>query len=60
MRGVEYIVGVSAVINGDVINRLLQTAEYEVSVTKELFEMTKSTVTTLSTVERLLCDAASR
>ena len=52
--------GVSAVINGDVINRLLQTAEYEVSVTKELFEMTKSTVTTLSTVERLLCDAASR
>ena len=35
-------------------------AEYEVSVTKERFEMTKSAVTGLWTGERLPCDATSR
>merc|ERR1711891_72947 len=51
VRGVEYIAGgdtvcqgVSAVINGQVIDRLVQTAEYTLRVTKERFEMTKKTV----------------
>ena len=66
VHGVEYIVGgetacqgVSAVISGEVIDQLIQTAEYEVIVTKEQFEMTKSTVTALLTGEQLPCDAAS-
>ena len=58
VRGVEYIAGgdtacqgVSAVINGQVIDRLVQTAEYAVRVTKEQFEMTKTAVVAMSTGE---------
>ena len=43
-----------------VIDRLVQTTEYEVSITKEQFEMTKSMVTALSTGEQLPYKAASR
>ena len=67
VRGVEYIAsgdtacqGVSAVINGQMIDRLVQTAEYTVKVTKEQFEMTKAVVTALSTGERLPCAPSSR
>ena len=67
VRGVEYITGgdtacqgVSAVINGEVIDQLVQTAKYTVTVTKEQFEMTKAAVTALSTGERLPCGPSSR
>ena len=66
VRGVEYIAGgntacqgVSAVINGQLIDRLVQTAEYTVTVTREQFEMTKAIVTALSTGERLPCAPSS-
>ena len=67
VRGVEYIAGgdttcqgVSAVIDGQVIDRLVQTAEYTVRVTKEQFEMTKAAVVAMSTGERLPCTPNSR
>ena len=62
VRRVEYITGgdtayqgVSAVINGKVIDRLVQTTEYTVIVTKEQFDMTKATVVALLTGKRLPC-----
>ena len=62
IQGVEYISdgdtscqGVSAVINGQVIDRLIQTAEYKLIVTKERFELTRRTVTAMSTGELLSC-----
>ena len=67
VHGVEYIAGgdtvcqgVSAVINGQVIDRLVQTAEYAVRVTKEQFEMTKTAVVAMSTGEQLPCAPSSR
>ena len=67
VRGVEYIAGgdtacqgVSAVVNGQVIDRLVQSAEYTVRVTKEQFEMTKKAVVAMSTGENLPCVPSSR
>ena len=58
VQGVEYIAdgdtacqGVSAVVNGQMIDRLVQTAEYQVTVTKEQFELTQKTATAVSTGE---------
>ena len=47
-------------INGQVIDRLVQTAEYTGQVTKEQFEMTKAVVIAVSTGERLPCAPSSR
>ena len=65
--GVEYITGgdtacqgMSVVINGQMIDRLVQTAKYQVMVTKEQFEITKMAVTALSTGENLQCTPTSR
>ena len=52
--------GVSAVVNGQMIDRLVQTAEYQVTVTKEQFELTKTTATAMSTGERLKCSPTNR
>ena len=67
VRGVEYIAGgdtacqgVSAVVNGQVIDRLVQSAEYTLRVTKERFEMTQKTVVAMSTGEELPCVPNSR
>ena len=67
IQGVEYISdgdtscqGVSAVVNGQVIDRLIQTAEYKLVVTKERFELTKQTVTAMSTGELLSCPPMDR
>ena len=50
----------SAVINGEVIDQLVQTAEYEVTVTAEHFKLSATTVTTLSTGEQLPCSPTSK
>ena len=67
VRGIEYITGgdrafqgVSAVINGEVIDQLVQTAKYEVSVMKDQFELSATTVYALSTRERLECTPENR
>ena len=67
VQGVEYISGgdtacqgVSAVINGQVIDRLVQTAEYKVVVNKERFELTRLTATAMSTGEVLKCAPMDR
>ena len=62
VQGVEYITGgdtacqgVSAVFNGQMIDRLVQTAEYQVMVTKEQFELTQKVATAMSMGECLKC-----
>ena len=64
--GVEYISGgniacqgMSAVIDGKVIDRLVQTTEYKVMVTTEHFKLSTSVVTALSTREKLQCSPTS-
>ena len=64
--GVEYIAGGDtagqsvSVVNGEMINRLVQTAEYEVTVTTERFKLSTSSVKALSTGERLQRSPTSR
>ena len=67
VRGVKYISGgdtvcqgVSAVINSEVIDWLVQVAKYEVTVTTEHFELSTTSVTALSMGEQLLCSQSSR
>ena len=67
VSGVKYISGgdtacqgVSVVINGEMINRLVQTTKYEVTVTTEQLELSTSSVTALSTGEQLQCSDTSR
>ena len=62
VRGLEYVddgdttcQGVTAMIDGRRIDRLVQTAEYTVAVTEERFELTANTADALSTGEHLEC-----
>ena len=47
------------VINGEMIDRLVQTTEYEVTVSAEQFELTKMAVMAISTREQLQCSPTS-
>ena len=66
VQGVEYVSGgdtscqgVSAVINKQVIDQLVQTTKYIVMITTEEFKLTKYTVATTSTGESLQCSPES-
>ena len=67
VRGLEYVEGgdtacqgVTAVVDGQRIDRLVQTAEYSIVVIEETFELTRTTAMALATGERLKCPPRDR